>query len=103
MRVHRALAVLYGVLALLLLAFVAFDSSVKFDAFGALIVGVPALFHGLIALGAARANRVAQVFSVLTGVFMLFGFPIGTAIGIYLLINASWQRPPSQRGMAGPA
>jgi hypothetical protein len=92
MGAHRILAFVYAGLALFVLAIAIFSGSLV-GLPATLALFIPAAVHGVIALGAARANPVAQVFSVLTGVFLLLGFPIGTVIGIYLLRNASWDRP----------
>jgi hypothetical protein len=92
MGAHRMLGIFYGGLALLVLGIAVFSGDAAWGP-AMLALFIPAAFHGVIALGAARANPVAQVFSVLTGVLMLLGFPIGTVIGIYLLRNASWDRP----------
>ena len=93
MGVHRALAIFYGVIAFCVLAIFA-----STEAKGAADLGVPLIFalpvvaHGLIAFGAARANPLAQVLSVLAALLMLFAVPIGTVIGIYLLRNAGWKK-----------
>jgi len=93
MGVHRALAILYGVIALFVFAIFAFREprgAANFEV--PLIFALPAAIHGLIAFGAARANPLAQGLSVLAALLMLLGIPIGTVIGIYLLRNANWQR-----------
>lgn len=102
MGVHRVLAFVYAGLALVLLAIGVFSGRLA-GIPASLAFFVPAAVHGAIAFGAARANPVAQVFSVLTGIVMLFGFPIGTVIGIYLLRNASWDRSGQRAAAGGPA
>ena len=93
MGVHRALAILYGVIAFCVLAAFASREPRSVANFGVpLIFALPAVAHGLIAFGAARANPLAQVLSVLAALLMLLGVPIGTIIGIYLLRNASWEK-----------
>jgi predicted MFS family arabinose efflux permease len=98
MSAHRALAFVYGAIAAIVVIFFTVSSS-RAPSSGmllALVFCIPATLHALIAIGAARANAVAQVFSVLAAVFMLFAVPIGTVIGIYLLRNAGWQKPASE-------
>ena len=102
---HEKAMALHHTLAKVYLALAAFICLIFLIAGGAslkgfilpLIVAVLAAVHWLIALGAARANPVAQVFSVVFALLLLPGFPIGTAIGIYLLLNASWERPNQLR------
>jgi hypothetical protein len=94
MAVHRALAFLYGAITLFCaIVIMAGIRDEPDDFIVPLFFSVPAVLHGFIAFGAARGNRVAQVFSVLAALFLLLGFPIGTAIGIYLLCNAAWKTP----------
>ena len=102
MGAHRILAFIYAGLALLVVVITIFSGSLA-GLPASLALFIPAVVHGVIALGAARANPVAQVFSVLTGLVMLLGFPIGTVIGIYLLRNASWDRPGRTGGLDTPA
>jgi hypothetical protein len=99
MSVHRALALVYGAIAAIVVVFFATTSS-RAPSSGfllALVFCIPATLHAFIAFGAARANPVAQVFSVLAAVLMLFAVPIGTVIGIYLLRNAGWQEAAQRR------
>ena len=102
MGAHRMLAFVYAGLAVLVLVITIFSGGLA-GIPASLALFIAAAVHGVIALGAARANPIAQVFSVLAGILMLFGFPIGTVIGIYLLRNASWDRSRQAAGANGPA
>ena len=56
-------------------------------------IGVPlGLFHWLAAKGAKTGTRWGRNMSRVFGVFALFGFPIGTILGIYVLgqTGAKW-------------
>jgi hypothetical protein len=91
-RVHRALAVLYALLALGIFAAMWSDATAGAP-WLALIIGLPAILHGAIAVGAFKRQGWSRVASILVGVLMLAGFPIGTILGIYLIRYASpgWQ------------
>ena len=89
---HRALALLYGLLAVGFFG-IALLSSEDASPWIALIIAVPAALHGAIALGAFKRQGWSRGASIVVGVLMLPGFPIGTLIGIYLIryASASWQ------------
>jgi len=93
---HRVLAILYAAGALLL-AVVAFRShhDVEDSLIAGAVIGVPALMHLVVFLGARRRSGWARGASMAIGVMMLFAIPIGTLIGIYLVRNASraWVQP----------
>lgn len=93
MGVHRILAIFYGAITALMAA-IFYSSSGGWSGATEILVflGGIATVHALVALGAARANPLAQGTSALVGILMLFGFPIGTVIGIYLLRNSSWNK-----------
>jgi hypothetical protein len=92
MSAHRAIAVGYALIA----ALIAFagarehDGSVGFALGLAFVFALIAALHGAIAFGAARRNPTARAASVALACLMLFGFPIGTLIGVYLLRNRNW-------------
>lgn len=46
-----------------------------------------ALIHRLLGNGARRGRNSARIGSLLLGCIMLLGFPVGTLIGIYLIVN----------------
>jgi hypothetical protein len=105
-RVHRLIGGLYATLSVaLLLLFIYMaassgDASIMVGAIG--VVGlmlVPATIHLLIARAAARGDGGGKTASTIVAVLMLFGFPIGTAIGAYLLYLASqnWDVPKRPR------
>lgn len=93
MRVHVGLAIFYGLIGLALVAALLFTSQARWDyrvVSGLVTVVCFAVAHGWIAIGARKANSMAQVASVIAGIIMLAAFPIGTLIGVYLLANANW-------------
>lgn len=91
-RAHRAISWLYAVCTLMFLAiFLLPGKSVPPLAFvfvGLFFGGLFALHH-FTAKGAFDKKPWARNTSRGIAVFMLLGFPIGTLIGIYLLVN-SW-------------
>jgi hypothetical protein len=97
MRTHRALALLYGALGILFFFIISSSSEGRstegmksIDIAVPLIMMVPGVVHALIAFGAAKSAGWARICSILVAVLMLFGFPIGTLIGVYLLANSTW-------------
>src|SRR6266705_122710 len=90
-RVHRFLALLYGLLPIPFLVVMAQD---KVHLTALAIVG--AIFwsltgiHFLVSLGANDGKAWARVSSLVIGAVMLLGFPIGTVIGGFFLISAGW-------------
>lgn len=102
-RAHRALAVLYAILAALAASF----WIAKFDEIGGemlaplLLVGLLFCVHLFTARGARAGKPGARIASIVIAVLMLAGFPLGTLIGLYLLAN-SWQAWDTPRlGVAG--
>jgi hypothetical protein len=55
-------------------------------AFNALDMLVRAVTCGVVAYFAARAKEPARVLAIIIGVLTMFWFPVGTVIGIYLVI-----------------
>ena len=99
-RAHVALACLYGVVVLALVAISA--ASGKGDdtspgAILALVMMVPTVIHFMIARGAQRRAGWARICSMILGILMLPGFPIGTIVGIYLLVNAVQDWTPRRK------
>lgn len=92
-RVHRALSWLYGfILCLLLIGFVYVlkeGESVGPILMAFIFFGFFFSVHHFISKGAKNKRGWARGGSAVIAVLMLFGFPLGTAIGIYLLINNS--------------
>ena len=81
-RAHRALCVAYVVLmGLVALLF----GSPKVWLF---VLGIPAALHLVVSIGADRERNWSRIASLMLGGAMLIGFPIGTAIGLYLIANA---------------
>ena len=87
-RAHRALAFLYGLCALVFGIYVLFDGvSPMFLSTSALLVLLVVL-HIAVGRGARARKPWARIASIVIGVLMLLGFPIGTLIGLYLIVNA---------------
>ncbi|MFZ6654179.1 hypothetical protein [Undibacterium sp. TJN19] len=88
-RTHRALALLYGLL-LLVLGYMLYPHSGKpnnalisvFSIFLSLTV-----LHYATSVGAYNKRPWARMTSTLIALLMLFAFPVGTIIGAYLLFN----------------
>lgn len=91
-RAHRALAWFYAVLGIMMVAALGV-SDAGFNAAGVLlvasIIGAAFALHYFVAKGAMEKKRWAKNTSRGVAVLMLFGFPVGTLIGIYLLVNSS--------------
>lgn len=88
---HRTIAGIYAVVFTLLAALFYFTTSDS-PILGAAVALVPATLiigaHLLIARGAERCKPWARVASIILGVLLLPGIPIGTALGIWLLSNS---------------
>ena len=103
-RAHRALAFLYGLLGIVCLAAALFGSGGMTNAslivvliFFAIIFSV----HFFTARACRDGKPAGRIASIVIACLMLFGFPVGTLIGIYLLVN-TWKPwtvspPPLQR------
>ncbi len=48
------------------------------------------ILHQLVARGARQHKDWARIATIVIGIISVFGFPVGTIIGIYLLVNSSW-------------
>lgn len=48
------------------------------------------VLHQLVARGARQHKNWARITTIVIGIISVFGFPVGTIIGIYLLVNSSW-------------
>lgn len=91
-RVHRALSWLYAVFAILMLALLVFShdkGSAGAIVFMLLFMGALFFLHRATAAGAMECKPWARTVSLIIAILMLTGIPIGTLIGIYLLINLS--------------
>jgi hypothetical protein len=109
--VHRALSWLYGACSVLLFALLlqAVLSTTSEDrpegvlVVLAIMLGVFAL-HRIAGRGAAQNKPWARTLSRVIAVFLLLGFPIGTAIGLYILYNTrdkQWPSAASSQELAG--
>jgi len=48
-----------------------------------LILSIPSIIAGI---GLLKRREWARILTIILGIFHLFGFPIGTAIGVYTLV-----------------
>jgi predicted MFS family arabinose efflux permease len=98
-RAHRALSWLYGLIVCVVLLLFSMTPK-NGESLGVIIaivftISLFFLLHHFIAKGAKEKKGWAKIASVIVGIIMLFGFPLGTMIGIYLLINNSgWESNP---------
>ncbi len=95
--IHRTIAWIYGVLGTAIAAFCLVGGGAEergVAAFIALIFGAIVALHAALAVGARNRNGAAKLGSVIVGVFMLLGFPIGTIVGGFLIYNGSQNWPP---------
>jgi cytochrome bd-type quinol oxidase subunit 2 len=103
-RAHRALSWFYLVLIVLFaILFFVIGKDGKNEApiagmiYFFVLFGVVFAAHHFIAKGARERKPWARVASIIVACLMLLGFPIGTLIGIYLLVNGipSWENGSS--------
>jgi hypothetical protein len=100
-RAHKMLSWLYQVFAVFAILILMFMSKAKgFDLVielckVSLFAGALYGLHRLVAAGAMDRREWARKTSIAIGVVMLFGFPIGTIIGVYLLMNSGWESVPA--------
>ena len=92
--IHRVLAWIYGVIGALFVVLGLSDGKVHVALFIGLIFGAIAGLHAALCVGARNRNDIAKVGSIIVGVLMLAGFPIGTIVGIFLIYNAAKNWPP---------
>lgn len=99
-RFHKILAIAYGIGTALFVVPLAFSGDHTAPFFFLGIGGPPALIHAVAAAGAHRGMRWGRNLSRVVGVFLLFGFPLGTAMGIYILSKTSdkWQSATAAPG-----
>jgi hypothetical protein len=92
-RAHRALAWCYAILGVGLFAVILLGAGGRFDvgmlpillAFGGIFAA-----HFFTARACKNGKPGGRVASIVIACVMLLGFPIGTLIGIYLLVN-TWR------------
>src|SRR5581483_7409209 len=103
-RVHRALSWLYGGFLIIIATLIAthldqFDP-VVFLPIALLLVAF--LAHFLTARGAKACKPWGRICSIVIAIILLFGLPVGTIIGIYLLVNTwqPWQAPQAPGAVA---
>jgi hypothetical protein len=103
-RVHRALYWFYLVLLIIIAALIVTHLDQLDLALVVPLVLLAALFlvHFVTARGAKACTRWGRICSMVIGVILLVGFPIGTIIGVYLLANTwrPWGLPPASGATA---
>ena len=97
-RVHRLLSWLYIVLGIGIMAAIIIPAKGNLSPaviFPGLYLLALFAIHHFTATGAQPKRVGARIASMIIAFFLLFGFPIGTVIGLYLLINTwgSWDKP----------
>lgn len=98
-RAHRAISWLYALLTMMFIAMLLLsrESTVTLP-FVLLVLFFGCFFalHHFTAKGSFDKKPWARNTSRGIAVLMLFGFPIGTLIGVYLLVNSrGWESQPS--------
>ncbi len=92
-RAHRALAALYGLATLFFIYALVLDhESINSMPGVILLTGLVAGLcsaHLAASIGASNAKPWARTLSIIIAVPLLIGFPVGTFVGIYILINSS--------------
>lgn len=93
-RVHKILSLIYlaiGCVVLPLIAYLVYQDSVKLEKtveVGFLLfVFLFAYLHHCVAKAAREMMPWAKIASIIIGIFLLSGFPVGTLVGIYLILN----------------
>lgn len=92
-RVHRWLSYFYGsMLVVVVLIATVGGAGLKLSAMlpGILFFSVFIGIHFLTSVGAEKKEPWARGLSIVLGILMLFGFPIGTILGVILLTNNNW-------------
>jgi hypothetical protein len=88
------LAVIYGVIGAIAVVAICLDGKTRGAVAAAVLMGAIVVLHAVLAIGARRLNDAAKMGSVIVGVLMLVGVPIGTIIGGLLIYNGvqAWPR-----------
>jgi hypothetical protein len=100
---NNALGWFYGAGALLVFAVHRFSPQaipLRHQFTALTLLPVLCLFHFAVGHAARRFKSWARVASVIMGVLLLFGFPIGTVVG-GLLLYYCWQPWPDPKAYAG--
>ena len=106
-RTHRLLAILYmiafaGIAAAIVIPMMSGKDDVgdiPWSVFAAVVLVVAIISLHWTVGGAAKERKPwARVASIVIAILLLPGFPLGTIIGIYLLVNAipQWDPPPKK-------
>jgi hypothetical protein len=103
--IHRVIAWIYGAIGALILIVLLADRHPNLGAATAfaMIFGAIVGLHAALAAGARRRSGLAKAGSMVVGILMLLGFPIGTIVGGFLIYNAAQNWPPRHESPATPA
>lgn len=97
-RIHRILIIPYALVWAMLGIPAAFGEAEGLHGgwLFAAIFAPAILVHSLALVGARRGRSWGRYLSGFIGVVLLFGFPIGTFLGVYILrlIGGKWERAP---------
>ena len=105
-RVHCALAFVYALLAvllsLLLIGRLSYYEKIGLIAF-LIVLGCVFALHLSISIFASRQKVWARTLSQITGWLFLLGFPIGTMVGLYIIVISSkpWTTSSSPSASSG--
>jgi len=108
-RVHRVIS--YGYFAFIAIAFLASvlalvrggegnEDGLGLGIGSLIVVGPFGLLHWYAAKGTRLGTKWGRRMSKGLGILLLFGFPIGTILGVYILAQtgAKWQSSPPESG-----
>ncbi len=98
--IHRALAWMYGVLGAFFTAFAVLADQAHVALIIGLIFAAVVGLHVALCVGASNRSDIAKTGSIIVGVLMLAGFPIGTVTGGFLIYYASKDWPPKRDPLA---
>lgn len=103
--IHRVIAWIYGVIGAFILVVFLLSGRTNWIAFGIVVAifGTIVGLHAALAAGARRRSGLAKAGSMIVGILMLLGFPIGTIVGGFLIYNAAQHWPPAHDGQAAAA
>jgi hypothetical protein len=90
-RFHLWLAGFYGVLWVLFAFFAAGDVRGGFIIEIFIVMAIPVTLHLVLAFGSRAGNETSRKASVVVGVLMLLGFPIGTLLAFSFLPLTQWK------------
>lgn len=102
-RVHRALGILYGVFAVAFTAIIFTSGTTDRDGglplFLLVFFGAISAIHIFTGRACRQGKQGGRQASIVIACLMLFGFPLGTLIGVYLLSN-TWKQWDSESALS---